>query len=427
MASISQHSGDRRTFSETSVAFGWPISNSDKSAARVNIALLASALFLQRFTLPLFHTALGLDFVVAALICGYQFASGRLFIQYDRLLWFLVVVLAATFSLLLNSNSKLTSYGLFVVIYLLFTLARPSTPDQYKSTLHGFQFLVLILSCLAIVQFPAQLIVNPRKLIMFFGIFPNSLLSYPGEDVVIGVKSNGIFLAEASTMSQMAALGILIEVLEFRRPRYLIVFTLASLLAYTGTGITILLLSLPLAVLVNRRAQLPVMLVGLFALGLFATGIIHLSAFTSRLHEFNDPHASGFMRFVSSSWMAADYLKTASLLEFLLGKGPGYGYVSAAFYATSSNCWFKLFLEYGSIGAFVFTCFLAFCFRRSRCPKPLIAALIYSYLIIGGLLDTSLLIIIVVLCTLSGPESRRDRINQTGQYRPTLVTGSGPS
>jgi hypothetical protein len=407
-----------------------------RSETRVDISLLASALFLQRFGLPFFGTRLSFDFVFAALIFVHQFASGRLFIQYDRLLWFLVVVVAATSSLCLNfERSRPTSYGEFVLIYFLFTLRRPSTPDQYKSTLQGFQSLVLILSCLAILELPAQFIVDPRKLIMFFGIFPDSLLPYNGEGGRGGVntmgtisaagwvlKSNGIFLVEASTMSQMTALAILIEILEFRRPRYLIMLTLGFLLAYSGTGFTILLLSLPLAVLVNRKAQLPVMLIGLFAFGLLAAGVIHLSAFTSRIGEFEDTRASGFVRFVSSFWMAADYFPTASLRELLLGNGPGEGFAphrGSLIYSASGATWFNWIYLYGLIGAFLFTCFMASCFRRSRCPKPLIVALIYNYLVTGGsVVGTATQIIMVVLCTLNGPEPRRGRIDEPG------VTGS---
>jgi hypothetical protein len=393
---------------------------------RVDIALLASALFLQRISLPLGgHTTLGVDLIVAALIFAHQFASGRLFIQYDRLLWFLVLLVAATSSLVLDSGSKTTSFGLFVAIYCLFTVARPSCPEQYKNTLHGFQYLVLIISCLALAQVLAQFVVNPRRLVMFFGIIPESMLYFPGEAVAIGQKTNGIFLTEASTMSQIAAIAILVEILEFRRPRYLIVLTLAFLFAYSGTGLSIILLCLPLAVLTNRRAQLPVMVVTLFALGLFATGIIHLSAFTSRVGEFNDTQASAFMRFVSPFWMAADYFNTASLPEFLLGKGPGYGFVPAAFYATSSDTWFKLFLEYGLVGALVFTIFCVSCFRKSRCPKPVIIGLIYHYLFTGNsLLNSSLLTIMIVLCTLSGSEPRRGRSNQPSPYPSPLVSGT---
>jgi len=202
MTSVSRHNVDRM-LAETPVVSVLP---AYKLETRVDIALLASALFLQRFTLPFFRDKMiSLALVSTALILIHQFASGRLFIQYDRLLWFLVMALAATSSLLSNFESRmLTSYGLFVLIYFLFTMSRPSTLDQYKSTLHGFQSLVLILSCIAIVQFPAQFIVDPRKLIMFYGIFPDVLL--PPLDkagvntmgIISGpgglIKSNGILL-----------------------------------------------------------------------------------------------------------------------------------------------------------------------------------------------------------------------------------------
>ena len=129
---------------------------------------LSSALFLQRFTLPFGNTFLHLDLVAIGPILLYQFLSGKLLIQYDRLLWFLAFGLAATCSLLLNfSSTMLTGYFQFVVFYSLFTLSRPSTPDQYKRTLQAFQFLVIILSCLGVVQFVAQFVVDGRELIYF--------------------------------------------------------------------------------------------------------------------------------------------------------------------------------------------------------------------------------------------------------------------
>jgi hypothetical protein len=396
---------------------------------RVDVALLVSSLFLQRFSLPYGPTFLPIDFVFTALIFVHQFIVGRVFINYERLLCFLPLVVAATSSLLLNLTST-TSYGLFVLTYSLFTFSHSSTPDQYKNTLRCFQFLVFILSCLAIAQFGAQFVVNGRQIIMFFGIIPDFFYSGQSNTVIsIGasslIKSNGIFLTEPSTMSQTAALAIVVEILVFRRPRYLIVLTLGLLLAYSGTGLSIVILALPFAVFSNRRAQLPALLVSLFAVGLFATGIIQLSAFTSRVGEFNDTHASAFIRFVSPFWMAADYFNTASLPEFLLGKGPGYGYVRASFYATSSDTWFKLFLEYGLFGAFVFTIFCLSCFRRSRCPKPLIIGLIYHYLFTGNnLLNTPLLTIMIVLCTLSGAEARQVRNDIASGHRPGVGLSS---
>jgi hypothetical protein len=396
------------------------------------IAFLASPLFLQRFTLPFFNMFLSLDFVFTALIYIYQFASGRLFIQYDRLLWFLVMALAATSSLLLNfERASLTSYFLFLVLHFLLTPTRPSTPEQYKSTLQGFQFLVLILSCLAIAQFPTQFVVDAGKVIMFYGIFPDFLLhggSYATIHPIEGssfLKSNGIFLVEPSTLSQITALGILIEVLEFRRPRYLIVVMLGFLVAYSGTGLMTLLLFLPLAGLRHSRAGLSALLVIIFSLGLLATGMIDLSVFLLRAGEFETTGTSGYARFVAPIWLAAKYLDTASLQALLVGSGPGAAnrFIDP-WIAGSVSSWLKLFYEYGIIGSFIFVCFVASCLRRSRCPGVVIAALIFTDMFLLGFLTTSFLTIIAVLCTLDRADPRRGRIDEASRYGPSLVAGS---
>jgi hypothetical protein len=260
---------------------------------------------------------------------------------------------------------------------------------------------------------------------MFFGIIPNSLLGGNAQlGVTSGQKINGIFLPEASTMSQMMALGILVEVLGFRRPRYLLLFALAFLLAYSGTGIAILLVGLPLALLMNRKVQLPVLLIGLFVLALLTIGIIQLSAFSSRLGEFENTHASGFTRFVSPFWMAAEYFQTTSAAQLLLGNGPGgVGFVPKKgnlIYNGSGSAWFNLIYYYGLIGVFVFTCFSVCCFRKSRCPMPLFGALIYYQWIMGGVIGTPILMVMVVLCTLNGPEARLQPVPEA-QYRSQLA------
>src|SRR5580704_18045863 len=166
---------------QTAPAFTKPKYESDSSAARVDTALLVSMLLLQRFTLPFGATFLHLDFVGLVLILLYQFINGKVVIQYDRLLWFLAFAFASTCFLLLNFKSTmLTSYSQTMVSFSLFTLSRPSTPDQYKRTLQAFQFLVMLIACLAIVQFPAQFVVDSNKLLRFYGIVPDILLGEEG-------------------------------------------------------------------------------------------------------------------------------------------------------------------------------------------------------------------------------------------------------
>ena len=411
---------------QTAPAFTKPKYESDSSATRVDTALLVSMLFLQRFTLPFGATFLHLDFVGIVVVLLYQFLNGKVVIQYDRLLWFLAFAFANTCCFLLNFKSaELTSYSGSIVFYSFFMLSRASTPDQYRRTLQAFQFLVMLIACLAIVQFPAQFVLDSHKLIRFYGIVPDFLLGGEGPtrgyntSASLGgglVKSNGIFLNEPSTLSQVTALGILIEVMEFRRPRYLLVIGLGFLLAYSGTGLMLLFLFLPLATLRHDKALPYALLVVIFALGLFATGVIHLTAFTSRAGEFEAVGSSGFGRFVAPFWAAAQQFDLEALQALLFGSGPGTAkFVTNTWFGWTNyntTTWIKIFHEYGIIGSFIFACFMAGCLRRSRCPGVAIAAQIFTFLFLQGMIDTA-----IVLCTLNGPGPRRAPVDETNEYR----------
>jgi hypothetical protein len=424
VASATQHISSRQLLTETSVASVGP-------ETRVDIALLVSALFLQRFTLPFGNTFLGLGLLSFVLILFHQFVSGKLLIQYDRLLWFIAVGFAATWSLLSNFNSQmLTGYSQFLVFFGLFTLSRPSTPDKYMKTLQAFQFLVTLLSCLGVVQFVAQFVLDGISLINFYWIVPDLLTknpsSYWGSDIrnFDGIiKSTGLFLTEPSALSQITALGILIEVLEFCRPRYLLLMALGFLVAYSGTGLMLLIIFLPLAGLRHGRAGLSALFVVVVILALFATGIIDLSVFTSRVGEFENTQSSGFARFVGPFWLAAKHIDTASLGALLLGSGPGTLKIfSDLWYAQCQINWFKWFYEYGIIGSFIFYGFLASCFRRSRCPGLVIAVIIFNYLFEDGPIE-----IAIALCTLNGTEPRRRPIDEEGSRygTPLLAKWAG--
>jgi hypothetical protein len=429
MTGLSEQIGDRRMLAETSVASAWPTYKSEKSPTRVDLALLVAILFLQRFTLPFGDRLLHLDLVAIGLILLHQFFSGKLVIQYDRFPWFIGFVLASTCSLLLNFKSMmLTGYFQFVVLFFLFTLTRRSTSDQYKHTLQTFQLLVLLLSCIGVAQFAAQFVIDGRQLLRFYGLVPELFLDPVRDQGSLGartfgntIKSTGIFLSEASALSQITALGILIEVLEFGRPRYLLIMALGFLVAYSGTGLLLLLLFLPLAALRHGRAGLSALLVVIFVAALIATGIIDLSAFTSRVSEFQETqtHSSGFVRFIGPFWLATNQFDTASLQALLFGNGPGTTKtIEVLWYSAAEVNWFKLFYEYGIVGSFLFFCLLASCLRRSRCSGLVIAALIINYLFEGGTIAVA-----IPLCTLNSLEPRRGRIDEASRYRPSLVDG----
>ncbi len=401
----------------------------------IDMGLLVCALFLDRFTLTFGHSLMSLAIVPAALILIQQFFSGRLVVIYNRLLWFLAAWLAITGSLLLNFQSTmLPSFLELTAVYFLFTLSRPSTPEAYKGTLRAFQFLAAVLSFLAVAQFAAQFVVDGREIVRFYGVFPKFLFT-DRENTIIPVaagshliKSNGIFLEEPSALSQIAALGILIEVLEFHRLRYILLLALGLLLSYSGTGLMLLLVFLPVASIVYRSARLTALLLIIFAFALIASGSIDLSAFTSRVGEFENTRASGFQRFVSPFWLAKDHFDTASTPALLIGVGPGTmdAFATSVWYTGFAGTWIKLVYEYGFIGSTVFMFFLASCLRKSMCSGLLLAAILFSYVFLGGqLLGTGFLTIMLVLCTLNAPEIQRGRDGGVSRYRPCVVTASG--
>jgi len=405
------------------------------SQAGVDLALLCSALFLQRFSLSFGKSLMTLDVVPAVFILIHQFLSQRLLIQYDRLLWFLGVALAVSCTLLLNfTSTMLPSYCLFIVIYSLFTLGKPTTAARYQSTLQAFQLLAALLSGLAIVQFIAQFAVDGREVVRFFGIFPEFLFTdrfntiipiIPGSPLI---KSNGIFLQEPSTLSQISALGILVEVTEFRRSRYLLLLGLGLLLSYSGTGVLLFLTFVPVAGLAYRKALLPALLVTVLVIVLVASEIIDASAFLSRLGEFEDTQASGFERFVSPFWIARDHLGSASLRVLLLGSGPGTidSLAENLWYGAFSGTWIKLFYEYGLIGSLMFFCFMVSCFKNTRCPNLLRAAILFTYVFLGGtLLSTPFLIIMIAIGTLSVTGVRQVRVDNSANGRPLDLIGGG--
>ena len=177
------------------------------------------------------------------------------------------------------------------------------------------------------------------------------------------------------SLSQITAGGILIEVLEFRRPRYLLVVAHDFL----GTGLMSSCSLLPLAGLRHGRAGVSVFRRYVRPRAL-CNRTIDMSAFTSRVGEFDETRSSAFLRFVSPFWLAAKQFHTAWFQALVVGSGPG----TAKTFGDTVNgyrymaTWFKLFYEYGIIGSFMFSCFLISCFRKSRCPGLVCWAIIFA-------------------------------------------------
>jgi hypothetical protein len=93
---------------------------------------------------------------------------------------------------------------------------------------------VMSLACFGAAQFLAHFFIDVTNLSNVYGLLPDTIFS--SYRIRIPFRSNGIFLPEASSLSQVTALGILIEVLEFGRPGYLFVMALGFRCLTAGPG-----------------------------------------------------------------------------------------------------------------------------------------------------------------------------------------------
>ena len=159
-------------------------------------------------------------------------------------------------------------------------------------------------------------------------------------------------------------------------------------------------------------------------------GVVDLSVFFGRMGEFREIGSSGFMRFVGPFWLLSDYFSEATLREILVGNGPGTLAAFAAqdrfsYSAGATPAMVKLPFEYGLIGVVVYILFLTSCVHRTLCPRIIAAALIFTFIFLGGgIIATPYQTIFMVLVTLNSRSSPFERSDPTGRYYPAALACS---
>jgi len=331
-------------------------------------AMLVSTLFLTRFALTLGERELSLPLVVVLLGMVFLIVTGAVQVSQTRVLLFCTAMAAMLIATVLGGSVRVSwaSYLNVVLVYACYLAVAPDD-REFARALALFRTLMLVVAIAGILQFFGQLVVKGPTLFTFVGIFPTQIISH-GFNYVIPVpglgglnKSNGFFLVEPSSLSQLAALAIIVE-LEFFKPSWRLgVFGLALMLSFSGTGLLLFAAIVPLYLL--RRGWGGVLLLAGPA-ALFAAIVLagpKLALLLDRLSEFGSDQSSGFARFLSP---------------------------------------FYLF-EYGLLGALPFAIFVGHCFFAGTRSIWLSTALFLNYLILGGnLVDARLQVLILVLVVL---------------------------
>jgi hypothetical protein len=358
-------------------------------------ALLAMPLigstFLSKFGFPPFgKQGLGISIFVlfAALLAGAY--GGCIRIEPRRLTLFLLLIgFLGLMQILQPESFSPLSLLLLVAVHLPYIFDVPNSDDGGR-IIRFFLAIATVFALLGIAQYSLQFFVSPRYLFPIENFVPDTFIvqrfnhqaavEYASEQY----RANGVFLLEPSFFSQLLAVAIVAELCTLGRLSRILIFGVALIVSYSGTGIVVLAICLPLCIVAQRRWGL--LLVGVVALlGMIALyEFFHVGRLLARIAEFSSIRSSGYSRFVGGFYLFDQFLwHDPWRALFGYGAGAFANYAERAHYGAAEMALFKMVLEFGLVGAVAYFGFLFACLFYSPAPRFLTLAVGITYFLNG--------------------------------------------
>ena len=369
----------------------YQVSRNDRIASALSISVVLTTTFLQKLALPGSNGALPITILLVPIILAVGLATKVLLLSRNAYIPFAILLTIGLCDFIESDgiSTSLPSLALFAVVQssLIFRFA---DTISIATPLHAFfRNVILILAVLGIAQFAIQFIFGAH--IAFFldnlpaGVIVrnfNVLNRLAWNSPIF--KSNGVFLLEPSFLSQLTAIGIALEIVTRRNYFRLLVLGIAALVSFSGTGLLMLAIFLPIYALSKGQYRILILACLLAAAVFVAAEPLGLTALTSRINEFGSRGSSGWARFASP----LVYLQDAAFQgpwSFLLGQGPGsVEQIKALDYEAFDPTWAKLLYEYGFLGFAAYSALFYSVFIRSRMPLKFPFG--YTYFLLGGYL-----------------------------------------
>jgi len=368
------------------------------SALRLPFALLVTPLIaatlLGKFSVPpLGSRGISLAVPLIILVALYGLLRGWFVIRPHRVIAYVALAtLWLAVPLLTASPYSAASVALLLALHLPYLLAPAGRAHDPEKVLDYFLDLVLLIAAAGIAQFAAQFSLGAHWAFPIENLMPQALvverfnMQIPLEWGSSTYKANGLVMLEPSFFSQLLAVAIVAELLRPLRWWRLALMILALVLSYSGTGLLVLALCLPLLMLGRLRAEIVFAAVlGAVVLAAFSDNL-QLERIASRATEFTSSGSSGFERFVGGYHFFSQFLWDDPL-RALLGFGPGSfsDFKPMARLPVSEMSLTKMVFEYGLLGGSAYFGFLMVCIWRSPAPALLKLAVFATLLLNGSL------------------------------------------
>ena len=331
-------------------------------------------------------------------------------------IWFLFSAVAAVEFPDRGIEMSPTSLAMVLLTNSIF-LFGPSSRFSNEAVLSAFLFYVRLCAVLAIIQIILQF--GGIRIFSFKDAIPaldpflvesaynqNAVEFYGSSNR----RANGFFPMEPGGLSQLLAIGVVVDMILLRRLQFLPLYVISYVLTRSGSGLLVLVVSFAIYPLIAPLKSLRVIAVG--SIVALMIGTVYLVApepfdpIVGRLDEFSSIKSSGYARYVAqlNTW---DYLLQTD--RVLIGSGPGGLERSPAYFGGSTNPVLKLVADYGIIGLVIFLFYLLLSvFRKSN--SLLALTMLVCYQLGGGNLGMApFLIMMAMLCIWSQPPSARLR------------------
>ena len=357
---------------------------------------------------------IGINYPVMAFLFLIGIFSGRITIQAFRLAFFALLFgifgLVEVFREEAFSLSGILLMTVANILYVFNVRRAAISPSQLLRFVASY---LVIFAILGILQFVAQFIIGVKFAFPIESFLPHQFLIggfnylnplYYGASIL---KANGVFLLEPSFFSQLMAIGLLAELSSRKSVARVLLFCGALIFSYSGTGLIILIVAMPIYLVRERRLDMlaAIVGVGVFAI-LFATPL-RLDIFLSRLAEFTNPSSSAYLRFVGWYFLAKDAL-SVDVIHSLFGYGAGTFREVAFEYGSSVSEIFhvKVLIEYGLVGFAMYMAFLLYCVSSSPMPIAIKVGAIVMVFMSGAFSEpvAGVLLTVLFLNTAAKPE-----------------------
>lgn len=265
---------------------------------------LVLVILLQKIAIPGTASAFSFSFLVIIVTIAQLMSRGMLVdIRSLMCLGGFLSVGVLSYAVVATDKFSFTSFALAAVIQSFLIFRIRLSRDDYDELLHFFVKIMIILAFVGIIQYFSQFIVG--NLAFALDVYLPDMLLLKGFNLMNPlyygsptIKSNGFFFLEPSFFNQFLAVAFVAEFIRKARVAVLALFIVASVLTYSGTGLTMLALIVPYHAWRQRKFRLVALGVVGVMIAIPLGGMLELNALTDRVSEFSEKQSSGYSRFV---------------------------------------------------------------------------------------------------------------------------------